>query len=38
MIPNLENKHAYLITFAEPSLTEFTKRLKEDVPQINVEL
>lgn len=37
LIPDIENKHAFLITFAEPSLTEFTKRLKQDVPQVTVK-
>lgn len=36
LMANVENQRAFLITFAEPSLTEFTIRLKEDVPQMIV--
>lgn len=36
LIDNMDNRHAFLITYAEPSLTEFTRRLKEDVPQLIV--
>ena len=37
LMANIKNEQAYLITFAEPALTEFTKRLKEDVPQMIVK-
>ena len=37
LMSEIRNAKAYLITFAEPSLTDFTIRLKEDVPQAIVK-